>query len=118
MELSSTSKTLWCKPRSSGSPIYIPGRLRTASSPSSLSILDASYFSGAAGGADAFSITSTAFSSGINSIGSGTLALRFRTQHIRKKGRGTQLLFGVILAPKTPLVVGPPAATAHILGYL
>src|SRR5208283_1373006 len=47
MELSSTSNTLWCKPRSSGSPIYIPGRLRTASKPSSLSIFEASYFSAA-----------------------------------------------------------------------
>ena len=45
MELSSTSKTRWCKPRSSGSPMNIPGRFRTASSPSSLSILEASYTS-------------------------------------------------------------------------
>ena len=28
-----------------GSPMYMPGRLRTASSPSSLSIFEASYFS-------------------------------------------------------------------------
>src|SRR5207237_4653767 len=44
IELSTTSKTIWCKPRSSGSPMYIPGRFRTASSPSSLSIWAASYF--------------------------------------------------------------------------
>src|SRR6516164_1223306 len=35
---------MWCKPRSSGSPMYIPGRFRTASKPSSLSICAASYF--------------------------------------------------------------------------
>src|SRR2546423_12974657 len=44
IELSTTSKTMWCKPRSSGSPMYMPGRFRTASSPSSLSIWAASYF--------------------------------------------------------------------------
>ena len=31
MELSRTSNTQWCSPRSSGSPIYIPGRFLTAS---------------------------------------------------------------------------------------
>src|SRR4051812_23631269 len=45
IELSRTSKTQWCNPRSSGSPIYMPGRLRTASNPSSLSICAALYFS-------------------------------------------------------------------------
>src|SRR5205823_4788781 len=44
IELSRTSKTMWCNPRSSGSPIYMPGRFRTASSPSNLSIWAASYF--------------------------------------------------------------------------
>src|SRR5205814_9065752 len=44
LELSRTSNTRWCKPRSSGSPMYMPGRFRTASSPSSLSIWAASYF--------------------------------------------------------------------------
>src|SRR5207253_8467615 len=44
IELSSTSNTMWCRPRSSGSPMYIPGRFRTASRPSSLSICAASYF--------------------------------------------------------------------------
>src|SRR6266576_1808784 len=44
IELSTTSKTMWCKPRSSGSPMYLPGRFLTASSPSSLSIWAASYF--------------------------------------------------------------------------
>ena len=34
IELSTTSKTRWCKPRSAVSPMYMPGRLRTASSPS------------------------------------------------------------------------------------
>src|SRR5205814_5997407 len=44
LELSRTSNTRWCRPRSSGSPMYMPGRFRTASSPSSLSIWAASYF--------------------------------------------------------------------------
>src|SRR5438477_6429387 len=44
IELSSTSNTMWCRPRSSGSPMYMPGRLRTASSPSNLSICAAPYF--------------------------------------------------------------------------
>jgi hypothetical protein len=35
MELSTTSKTRWCRPvPSEVSPMYMPGRLRTASSPS------------------------------------------------------------------------------------
>ena len=44
IELSRTSNTMWCRPRSSGSPMYMPGRFRTASRPSSLSICAASYF--------------------------------------------------------------------------
>src|SRR5438132_246888 len=43
IELSSTSKTQWCSPRSSVGPIYIPGRWRTPARPSSLSIFEASY---------------------------------------------------------------------------
>ena len=35
MELSTTSYTKWCKPFSLMSPIYMAGRLRTASKPSS-----------------------------------------------------------------------------------
>ena len=38
MALSSTSATRWCSARSSVPPMYIPGRLRTGSSPSSTSI--------------------------------------------------------------------------------
>ncbi len=34
IELSTTSQTRWCRPRASVEPMYIPGRLRTASSPS------------------------------------------------------------------------------------
>src|SRR5438093_12093150 len=52
MELSSTSKTQWCKPRSSVGPIYIPGRWRTPARPSSLSIFEASYFSNGASFSD------------------------------------------------------------------
>ena len=33
-ELSTTSHTRWCRPRAPVEPMYIPGRLRTASSPS------------------------------------------------------------------------------------
>jgi hypothetical protein len=33
MELSTTSYTRWCRPRALVDPMYIPGRLRTASSP-------------------------------------------------------------------------------------
>ena len=33
-ELSTTSHTRWCRPRSEVEPMYMPGRLRTASSPS------------------------------------------------------------------------------------
>jgi len=43
MELSRISPTRWCRARSSVPPIYIPGRLRTGSKPSSTSIDDASY---------------------------------------------------------------------------
>src|SRR3972149_2161837 len=44
--LSTTSKTMWCSPvPSEVSPIYIPGRLRTASSPLSTLILSESYWS-------------------------------------------------------------------------
>ena len=43
MALSSTSNTMWCKPEPSEvSPIYIPGRLRTASRPSSIFMLEES----------------------------------------------------------------------------
>src|SRR5664279_1279914 len=65
MELSSTSKTLCCKPRSSGSPMYIPGRLRTASNPSSLSIFEASYFSPGSGWVDIVFSDKTSISFGI-----------------------------------------------------
>src|SRR5881227_2556309 len=37
------SQTRWCSPRSPVEPMYIPGRLRTASRPSSTVIADASY---------------------------------------------------------------------------
>ena len=41
--LSTTSKTMWCKPVPSDvSPMYMPGRLRTASRPSSCWMLDSS----------------------------------------------------------------------------
>ena len=43
MELSTTSNTMWCRPvPSEVSPMYMPGRLRTASSPSSCWMLDSS----------------------------------------------------------------------------
>ena len=42
-ELSTTSYTRWCRPRSVVEPIYIPGRLRTASSPSRTVMSDAPY---------------------------------------------------------------------------
>src|SRR5437763_3320880 len=42
-ELSTTSWTRWCRPRSPVEPMYIPGRLRTASRPSSTVIDDALY---------------------------------------------------------------------------
>src|SRR5512136_275905 len=44
--LSTTSKTRWCSPRTSVEPMYMPGRRRTASRPSSTVILLASYVSG------------------------------------------------------------------------
>ena len=46
MALSNTSNTMWCRPLPSCvSPIYIPGRLRTASKPSSTWMLSAPYSS-------------------------------------------------------------------------
>ena len=46
IELSTTSKTMWCKPvPSSVSPIYIPGRFLTASKPFKTLILEAWYSS-------------------------------------------------------------------------
>src|SRR6202034_1881891 len=42
-ELSTTSWTRWCSPRSPVEPMYIPGRLRTASRPSKTVIERASY---------------------------------------------------------------------------
>jgi hypothetical protein len=42
-ELSTTSETRWCSPRCPVVPMYIPGRLRTGSSPSSTVICEASY---------------------------------------------------------------------------
>src|SRR3982751_5103423 len=46
MALSLTSNTVWCRPvPSSVSPIYMPGRLRTASRPRSTLIESASYSS-------------------------------------------------------------------------
>src|SRR5258706_9525323 len=42
--LSTTSKTIWCRPVPSAvSPIYMPGRLRTASRPLRILMLDESY---------------------------------------------------------------------------
>ena len=38
MALSSTSANRWCSARSSVPPMYMPGRLRTGSSPSSTSM--------------------------------------------------------------------------------
>src|SRR6266700_3402799 len=47
MELSTTSNTIWCRPEpSSVSPIYIPGRLRTASRPFNTRIDSAPYSTG------------------------------------------------------------------------
>src|SRR5215469_16828806 len=44
MALSTTSCTMWCRPEpSSVSPIYMPGRLRTASRPFSTLMLSAPY---------------------------------------------------------------------------
>ena len=41
IELSTTSKTRWCRPvPSEVSPMYMPGRLRTASRPSRIWMLD------------------------------------------------------------------------------
>src|SRR3954451_11006059 len=42
--LSTTSHTRWCKPRSPVEPMYIPGRLRTASRPSS-TVMDSAPYS-------------------------------------------------------------------------
>ena len=39
--LSTTSHTMWCRPRSPVEPMYMPGRLRTASRPSRTVIDDA-----------------------------------------------------------------------------
>src|SRR5471032_1724622 len=50
MELSSTSNTRWCRPvPSEVSPMYMPGRLRTASRPSRIWMEDAPYSSVLAG---------------------------------------------------------------------
>ena len=35
MELSTISQSMWCSPRAPVEPMYMPGRMRTASSPSS-----------------------------------------------------------------------------------
>src|SRR5262245_6022058 len=43
MELSTTSNTRWCRPRSAVSPMYMPGRLRTASRPSRTLMFSAPY---------------------------------------------------------------------------
>src|SRR5690349_10596805 len=43
IELSTTSNTRWCRPRSPVSPMYMPGRLRTASSPSRTLMFSAPY---------------------------------------------------------------------------
>src|SRR5262245_2649471 len=43
MELSTTSNTRWCSPRSAVSPMYMPGRLRTASRPSRTLMFSAPY---------------------------------------------------------------------------
>ena len=42
MELSTTSYTQWCNPRWNVSPMYMAGRFRTASNPSSTWIFDPS----------------------------------------------------------------------------
>src|SRR5690606_33872448 len=42
-ELSTTSWIRWCKPRTPVEPMYMPGRLRTASKPSSTVMEDALY---------------------------------------------------------------------------
>ena len=42
IELSTTSQTRWCRPRSSVEPMYMPGRFRTASRPSRTWMLAAS----------------------------------------------------------------------------
>ena len=47
-ELSTTSLTRWCRPRSPVEPMYIPGRLRTASRPSSTVMDPESYSVGRA----------------------------------------------------------------------
>ena len=48
-ELSTISQIRWCRPRSPVEPMYMPGRLRTASRPSSTWIAEASYDVPAAG---------------------------------------------------------------------
>src|SRR6202011_4882595 len=50
MALSTTSYTMWCRPEpSSVSPIYMPGRLRTASRPRS-TLIDCALYSPSSGG--------------------------------------------------------------------
>ena len=41
-ELSTISWTMWCRPRSPVEPMYMPGRLRTASRPSRTVMSEAS----------------------------------------------------------------------------
>src|SRR4051812_27521232 len=60
--LSTTSKTMWCSPVPSDvSPMYIPGRLRTASRPLRTRMLSESYGSPLLGGP--FLLSSVIFSS-------------------------------------------------------
>ena len=42
MELSTTSYTRWCRPRTSVEPMYMAGRLRTADNPSRMVMDEAS----------------------------------------------------------------------------
>ncbi|OPZ49222.1 MAG: hypothetical protein BWY91_03117 [bacterium ADurb.BinA028] len=77
--LSTISHTRWCRPRSPVDPMYMPGRLRTASSPSRTVIAEASY------AVSPVSVTSA----GIGVVGSTTVLLSVGRRPPGRAGRSS-----------------------------
>src|SRR5215207_3246655 len=117
MELSSTSKTQWCSPRSSGSPIYIPGRFRTASKPSSLSILEASYFSVASGTGSDISLSINSISLSIKRLDDGTqTGIQLQLKNCSRTKGKDNLNLRIVGRRKIQLLGGEAEVALKVLG--
>src|SRR3954469_4141452 len=118
MELSKTSKTQWCRPRSSGSPMYMPGRFRTASKPSSLSIFEASYFSAASGLGTELSLSISSISLAIDEVDNPSeRGVQIQPENCKPNPFKDNTNLG-LFSPKNTISWGGKPKLAQAVGYL